>query len=37
MNGLQMLLAVIAVDACVLGAAFFAIWQLNRAVSRNGG
>ena len=37
MNGLQMLLAVVAVDVCVLGAAFLVIWQLNRAVSRNGG
>jgi hypothetical protein len=37
MNGFQMLLLVIAVDAGVLGAAFLAIWQLNRAVGRNGG
>jgi hypothetical protein len=37
MNGFQVLLGVIAVDASVLGIAFLAIWQLNRAVGRNGG
>ncbi len=39
MNGLQMfqmLLAVIAVNACVLGVAFFALYQLNKAVSPSG-
>jgi hypothetical protein len=34
MNGFQVLLGVIAVDACVLGVAFLAIYQLNKAVSR---
>jgi hypothetical protein len=37
MNGIQVLLVVVAVDAFVLGAAFLAIWQLNRAVSRTDG
>jgi cytochrome oxidase assembly protein ShyY1 len=37
MNGFQVLLVVIAVDASVLGIAVLAIWQLNRAVGRNGG
>jgi len=37
MNGIQVLLVVVAVDAVALGAAFFAIWQLNRAVSRSDG
>jgi hypothetical protein len=37
MNGLQMLLAIVAVDACVLGAALLAIWRLNGAVSRSDG
>ena len=39
MNGVQtfqMLLAVIAVNACVLGVAFFALYQLNKAVSPSG-
>ena len=36
MSGLQILLAVIAVNACVLGVAFLALYQLNRAVSRYG-
>jgi hypothetical protein len=37
MNGIQVLLVVIAVDTFVLGAAFLAIWQLNRAVGRSDG
>jgi hypothetical protein len=36
MDGLQMLLAVVAVNGCVLGAAFLAVYQLNKAVSRSG-
>jgi hypothetical protein len=39
MNGVQvfqMVLAVIAVNACVLGVAFFALYQLNKAVSPSG-
>ncbi len=36
MNGLQVLLMVIVVNACVLGAAFFAVYQFNRAVSQSG-
>jgi hypothetical protein len=39
MNGFQMfqmLLAVIAVNAVVLGVAFFALYQLNKAVSPSG-
>jgi hypothetical protein len=34
MSGIQLLLAVIAVDGCVLGVAFLALYQLNKAVSR---
>jgi hypothetical protein len=33
MNGFQVLLMVVAVNACVLGIALFAIYQFNRAVS----
>jgi len=33
MSGLQLLLVVIAVNACVLGAAFLTLYQLNKAVS----
>jgi hypothetical protein len=36
MNGFQILLAVIAVNACVLGVAFLALYQLDKAVSRCG-
>jgi hypothetical protein len=36
MNGFQILLLVIAVDGCVLGAALLAVYQLNRGVSRGG-
>jgi hypothetical protein len=36
MNGFQILAAVIAVNACVLGVAFFALYQLNKAVSQGG-
>jgi hypothetical protein len=36
MSGVQILLAVIAVNACVLGVAFLALYQLNNAVSRCG-
>jgi hypothetical protein len=33
MSGFQMLLGVIAIDGCVLGAALLALHQLNKAVS----
>ena len=39
MNGFQvfqMLLSIIAVNACVLGVAFFALYQFNKSVSRSG-
>jgi hypothetical protein len=36
MSGVQILLAAIAVSACVLGVALFALYQLNKAVSRCG-
>ena len=36
MNGLEIVLLVIAVNACVLGAAFFAVYQFNNAVSQSG-
>jgi hypothetical protein len=36
MNGLQVVLMVIAVNACVLGVAFFAVYQFNKAVSQSG-
>jgi len=36
MSTFQMLLAVIAVNACVLGAAFFALYLFNKAVSQSG-
>jgi hypothetical protein len=36
MDGFQILLVVIAVNGCVLGVAFFALYQLNKAVSRCG-
>jgi hypothetical protein len=32
MNGLHILLMVLAVNACVLGIAFFALYLLNKAV-----
>jgi hypothetical protein len=36
MNGFQILLVVIAVNGCVLGVAFLALFGLNKAVSRCG-
>ncbi len=36
MNGLQVVLMVIAVNAVVLGVAFFVAYQFNKAVSRAG-
>jgi hypothetical protein len=36
MNGFELLLVVIAVNGCVLGVAFLALYQLNKAVSRSG-
>jgi hypothetical protein len=36
MIGFQMLVVVIAVNACVLGVALLAAYQLNKAVSRSG-
>jgi hypothetical protein len=36
MNGLQVVLMVIALNACVLGIAFFAVYQFNKAVSQTG-
>jgi hypothetical protein len=36
MNGLQILLTVIVVNACVLGVAFLALYQFNKAVSQSG-
>jgi hypothetical protein len=36
MNGLQVVLMVIAVNACVLGVAFLAVYQFNKAVSLSG-
>jgi uncharacterized protein YneF (UPF0154 family) len=36
MNGLQILLMVVVVNAGVLGAAFFALYQFNKAVSQSG-
>ena len=36
MNGLQVVLMVIALNACVLGVAFFAVYQFNKAVSQSG-
>jgi hypothetical protein len=36
MNGFQMLLTVVAVNACVLGVVFFALYQFNKAVSQSG-
>jgi hypothetical protein len=36
MNGVQVVLMVIAVNACVLGVAFFAVYQFNKAVSQSG-
>ena len=32
MNGLHIFLVVLAVNACVLGIAFFALYQLNKSV-----
>lgn len=36
MNGLQIVLVAIALNACVLGAALFAVYQFNKAVSQSG-
>jgi hypothetical protein len=36
MDGFQMLLAIVAVNGCVLGVAFLAVYWLNKAVSRSG-
>jgi hypothetical protein len=36
MNGLQVVLVVIALNACILGVAFFAVYQFNKAVSQSG-
>jgi uncharacterized protein YneF (UPF0154 family) len=36
MNGLQVVLMVIALNVCVLGGAFFAVYQFNKAVSQSG-
>jgi hypothetical protein len=36
MSGVQMLLAVVAVNGCVLGVALLALYQLNKAASRSG-
>ena len=33
MAGFQTLLVILAVNACVLGVAFFALYQFNKAVS----
>jgi hypothetical protein len=35
MDGFQMLLAVMALNGCVLGVAFLALYWLNKAVSRS--
>ena len=36
MNGLQIVLMVVAVNACVLGVAFFVLYQFNKAVGQSG-
>ncbi len=36
MNGLQVLLAVVATNAFVLGAAFLTVYHFNKLVSRSG-
>jgi hypothetical protein len=36
MSGVQILLAVIAVNGCVLGIAWSALYQLDKAVSQRG-
>jgi len=36
MNGFQMLLVIVATNACVLGVALFVLHQFNKAVSRCG-
>jgi hypothetical protein len=36
MGGFQVIVAVVAINACVLAAAFFAIYLLNKSVSRSG-
>ena len=36
MNGFQMLVVVVAVNAGVLGVAFLALYQFNKAVSQSG-
>jgi hypothetical protein len=36
MGGFQVIVAVIVINACMLGAAFFAIYLLNKSVSQSG-
>jgi hypothetical protein len=36
MNGLQIVLMIIAINAIVLGVAFFAVYHFNKAVSQSG-
>ena len=36
MNGLQIVLMSIAINAIVLGVAFFAVYRFNKAVSQSG-
>ena len=36
MGGFQLLLAVVALNACVLGAAVLALYLLNKSVSKSG-
>jgi len=36
MNGVQVVLMVIALNVCILGIAFFAVYQFNKAVSQSG-
>jgi hypothetical protein len=36
MGGFQVIVAVMAINACMLGAAFFAIYLLNKSVSQSG-
>jgi hypothetical protein len=36
MTGLEVLFMVLVINACVLGAAFFTVYQFNKAVSQSG-
>jgi hypothetical protein len=36
MHGLEIVLMVIVINACVLGLAFFTVYQFNKAVSQSG-